>query len=95
MAFIDKQLTCTDCRKQFVFTADEQRFFATKNFKNDPKRCKVCSARRAGKKRGIVQNQVRCAECGAVTVVPFKPTQGRPVFCRACYNGKMASAGAA
>lgn len=34
-----------------------------------------------------------CAECGAQTTVPFKPTQGRPVFCRDCYRAKRGSAG--
>ncbi|MBI5391670.1 hypothetical protein HZB00_01580 [Candidatus Woesearchaeota archaeon] len=29
-----------------------------------------------------------CAECGAQTQVPFKPQEGRPVFCRACYSKK-------
>jgi len=27
-----------------------------------------------------------CAECGATTTVPFKPTQGRPVYCRDCFQ---------
>lgn len=27
-----------------------------------------------------------CAECGQQTQVPFKPTEGRPVYCRDCYN---------
>ncbi len=30
-----------------------------------------------------------CAECGATTTVPFKPTQGRPVYCRDCYRAKQ------
>ncbi len=29
-----------------------------------------------------------CAECGKPTEVPFKPTEGRPVYCRDCYQGK-------
>lgn len=29
-----------------------------------------------------------CAECGATTTVPFKPTQGRPVLCRDCFRNK-------
>ncbi len=29
-----------------------------------------------------------CAECGAPTTVPFKPTQGRPVYCRDCFKSK-------
>lgn len=27
-----------------------------------------------------------CAECGAQTTVPFKPAQGRPVYCRDCFR---------
>ena len=29
-----------------------------------------------------------CAECGAATTVPFKPSQGRPVYCRDCYRSQ-------
>jgi len=31
---------------------------------------------------------VVCAECGAPTTVPFKPTSGRPVYCRDCFRSK-------
>ncbi|HOB37477.1 MAG TPA: hypothetical protein PLI21_07685 [Methanomassiliicoccaceae archaeon] len=27
-----------------------------------------------------------CSDCGAETTVPFKPTEGRPVYCRECYQ---------
>lgn len=27
-----------------------------------------------------------CATCGVETTVPFKPTQGRPVLCRGCFQ---------
>ena len=29
-----------------------------------------------------------CAGCGKPTEVPFKPTEGRPVYCRDCYQGR-------
>ena len=29
-----------------------------------------------------------CAECGQECEVPFKPTEGKPVFCRECYRKK-------
>lgn len=28
-----------------------------------------------------------CATCGTATQVPFRPTAGRPVYCRECYGG--------
>jgi len=32
--------------------------------------------------------EATCAECGAKTTVPFKPSQGRPVYCRDCYRSR-------
>ena len=33
-------------------------------------------------------HDVTCSECGAQTQVPFKPAEGRPVFCKDCYMKK-------
>ena len=27
-----------------------------------------------------------CSDCGTTTQVPFKPTAGRPVYCRDCFQ---------
>lgn len=27
-----------------------------------------------------------CSDCGAECDVPFKPTEGRPVYCRNCFQ---------
>jgi CxxC-x17-CxxC domain-containing protein len=27
-----------------------------------------------------------CSDCGAECEVPFKPTPGRPVYCRSCWE---------
>jgi len=29
-----------------------------------------------------------CSECGQECEVPFKPTEGKPVFCRDCFAKK-------
>jgi len=47
MEFQDKTLRCVDCGAEFIWTAGEQLFFADKQFKNEPKRCKNCKAKRA------------------------------------------------
>jgi len=31
-------------------------------------------------------HKATCADCGAECEVPFKPTEGRPVYCRQCYG---------
>ena len=97
MEFVDKILKCVDCGNDFVFTAGEQLFFHDKQFKNDPKRCKQCKAKRPSTNGGGVKAETRttCSECGAETTVPFKPTQGRPVLCRSCFQQKRPSAAVA
>jgi len=105
--FVDRILMCSDCHGEFVFTAGEQLFFHDKQFKNDPKRCKPCKSRRSGlaaaasgagpAAAGISRTETRteCSECGVQTTVPFKPTQGRPVLCRQCFQAKNKLAAAA
>ena len=34
-----------------------------------------------------------CANCGTETMVPFKPSNDRPVYCRNCFDAKKASGG--
>ena len=89
MEFVDRVLKCVDCGSDFVFTAGEQLFFHDKQFKNDPKRCKGCKQKRS-RSGGSVRSETRtvCSVCGQETTVPFKPTQGRPVLCRECFQGK-------
>ena len=99
MEFQDRILTCVDCGTEFIWTAGEQQFFADKNFKNEPKRCKACKAKRASRRpaAGCPRaggNVNQCSACGKETTVPFKPTQGRPVFCKECFQSrKFAGAG--
>jgi CxxC-x17-CxxC domain-containing protein len=107
MEFQDKVLKCVDCGADFVFTAGEQLFFHDKQFKNEPKRCKPCKAKRAaslgasgaagggGGTYNKVETRTTCSGCGKETTVPFKPTQGRPVFCRECFQQRRTSAASA
>ncbi len=90
MEYRDKTLKCMDCGNDFVFTAGEQIFYADKGFKNEPKRCKNCKAKR-GQSHGNsghsrAETTTTCSQCGKETTVPFKPTQGRPVYCRECFQ---------
>jgi len=96
MEFQDRILKCIDCDADFVFTAGEQLFFHDKQFKNEPKRCKACKAKRvsvlgaapSGQGPAKVETRTTCSHCGKDTTVPFKPTQGRPVFCRECFQSR-------
>ena len=97
--FQDRVLKCVDCNADFVFTAGEQQFFADKNFRNEPKRCKACKGKRqeGGGSGGHnkVETTANCSQCGRETTVPFRPTQGRPVFCRECFQARKATSASA
>ena len=105
MEFQDRVLKCVDCGADFVFTAGEQLFFHDKQFRNEPKRCKGCKSQRvsvlgAAPPRAScqghtkVETQAVCSHCGKQTMVPFRPTQGRPVLCRDCFRDRRHAASA-
>lgn len=92
----DKSITCIDCSHDFIWTIGEQVFFRDKQLLNPPKRCKDCKraknrrleairiAQLTGKRQHF-KIEAECARCHEVTTVPFYPSQGRPVYCRACF----------
>jgi len=93
MSFEEKTLQCSDCGASFSFSAEEQEFFQSKGYTNEPKRCPSCrEARRSERFRNSGYSSNRqmypavCAQCGKDTEVPFEPRDGRPVYCSECYN---------
>ena len=94
MSFQDKSLQCSDCGTTFTFSAEDQEFFQSKGYTNEPKRCPSCrEARRAERQGnggyGYSRRQMfpaTCAECGKDTEVPFEPRGDRPVYCSDCYR---------
>lgn len=57
MSYQDKTISCRECGGQFVFTAGEQEFYASKGFVNDPTRC---PAQRRARKTGAPPPAGRC-----------------------------------
>jgi CxxC-x17-CxxC domain-containing protein len=104
MEFQDKVLKCVDCGTEFVFTSGEQSFFYAKQFLNEPKRCKTCKTKRVGilgaqpritprlKAFSRTETKAVCSQCGQETTVPFRPSQGRPIFCRECFQQRRTAA---
>ena len=90
--YTDKTLTCKDCGIEFTFSAAEQEFYASKGFENDPVRCPECRRKRKQARNNNAPQRemftVICDQCGGETQVPFRPTNGRPVYCRDCMNQK-------
>ncbi len=93
MGYTDKSIQCSDCGASFTFSAEEQEFFATKGYTNEPKRCLPCRQARKTERYGGGYGGYRrqmfpavCADCGKETEVPFEPREGRPVYCSSCYT---------
>jgi len=99
MSFQNKTLSCADCGAAFDFTAEEQEFYQTKGYTNEPKRCPSCRAARKSERGGggsyggsssygspRQMFAATCATCGKQTEVPFEPRNGRPVYCGDCYR---------
>ena len=75
----DKTLICKECGAEFVFTAGEQEFYASKGFVNEPQRCKSCrDARKNAARPEREMYTAVCASCG-------KPREDRPVYCSECF----------
>ena len=102
MSFQDKTLECSDCASEFTFSTEEQEFFQSRGYTNEPKRCPECRQARKTQRYGNnsrsygngsygyrTQRQMFpavCAECGKDTEVPFEPREGRPVYCSECFS---------
>jgi CxxC-x17-CxxC domain-containing protein len=95
VSYQDKELQCADCGASFTFSADEQEFFASRGYTNEPKRCLSCRQARKTERYGDSSYGSRprrqmfpavCAQCGKETEVPFEPREGRPVYCSECFS---------
>jgi CxxC-x17-CxxC domain-containing protein len=99
MAFQDKSLQCSDCGATFTFSAEDQEFYQSRGYTNEPKRCPECRQARKSNRYGNDNYSFRrqmfptvCAGCGKETEVPFQPRGDRPVYCSDCYR-KLRSGG--
>jgi len=93
MSFQDKSIQCSDCGNTFTFSVEDQEFFQSKGYTNEPKRCPECRQTRKSERYGNggyrAPRQMfpaTCAECGKSTEVPFQPRGDRPVYCSDCYR---------
>src|SRR2546425_6986219 len=103
MAFTDQTLYCRDCNQEFVFTAGEQEFFASRGLTNSPSRCPSCRAARkgqsgdrysGGRSGGYCEPRqmytVSCSSFGHEAQGPFPSRGGKPVYLSNCYQSQGA-----
>src|SRR5258705_6268256 len=94
--FQDRVLKCVDCNAEFVFTAGEQQFFADKNFRNEPKRCKACKSKRQEGGGNGGHNKVETTANSSlyrrVINHPMPVTHGPPPLCRGVVPARINTA---
>ena len=102
MADADKVIKCRDCSEEFVFTIGEQNFYKDRGFQHEPTRCRRCRDDKKRQSGGLVSaspisnsaprefHDAVCSSCGQSTQVPFRPTPGKPVYCRDCFQNVRA-----
>ncbi len=93
MGLENKTLNCADCGANFTFSVEDQEFFQSKGYTNEPKRCPSSHQARKSERTGSGSYgsprqmfPATCASCGKQTEVPFEPRSGRPVYCSDCYR---------
>jgi CxxC-x17-CxxC domain-containing protein len=99
MSDVDKVIKCRDCGEEFVFTVGEQNFYKDRGFQHEPTRCRRCREEKKRAGGGPVSaappvassasrefHEAVCSSCGTMTQVPFRPTPGKPVYCRDCFQ---------
>jgi CxxC-x17-CxxC domain-containing protein len=82
----DKTLVCRDCGREFVFTAGEQDFYASKGLTNEPTRCSSCrSARKSTSSGSFEADDGGFVRYGAFASYGGRtPRQMHPVSCAEC-----------
>ena len=94
MSFQDKTIQCADCGTDFSFTAQEQEFFQSKGYTNEPKRCPSCRQTRKTERNGNGGNSYGLpretfaagrAGHGKEAEVPFALANGRLAY----YSGSF------
>jgi CxxC-x17-CxxC domain-containing protein len=104
VSYLDRTLTCVDCGSQFVYSAEDQAYYAQKGFVSEPKRCPSCRASRRAARTGATgvgessggrreYFAAVCSRCGNQAQVPFQPHMDRPVYCSDCFRIVHAAGG--
>lgn len=82
----DLKLICKDCGDTFIFTAEDQKFYAKQGFTNAPARCKTCREEFQKKKyKGQELVNVKCFKCKKVGKIVTKPSIPNKVLCADCF----------
>lgn len=84
MAMQDRSIVCRDCGRDFVFTAGEQEFYASKGLQHDPVRCPDCRNARKNSRTAPEATSGYTNYRGAASFGGRTPRQFHPAACAMC-----------
>ena len=76
-AFVDKQIKCIECSKDFTYTAAEQELHKSLGYQNEPKRCTPCREAKRQRRPGSREGKPAGAP-EAAAVAPAEGAAPRP-----------------
>jgi CxxC-x17-CxxC domain-containing protein len=80
--FTSEPKRCKTCRERRRETAPHPR--PPREPRHPPGEHRAVHA--PGPRRPVTLHPAVCTACGAETQVPFRPIEGRPVYCRSCHD---------
>jgi CxxC-x17-CxxC domain-containing protein len=81
MSYTDKVLRCRECGVEFVFSAGEQEFYASRGLMNEPGRCPSCRASRRARLSGTTTS----SSAGSYAGGSARPQREmHPAICAEC-----------
>jgi CxxC-x17-CxxC domain-containing protein len=77
-----KEVEETPAKESEEFEEEEESEEASEEVSEEPSESKASESRGFGERE---MHKIKCSECGKDAEVPFKPIEGRPVYCRDCF----------
>ncbi|MBA3770226.1 MAG: zinc-ribbon domain containing protein [Blastocatellia bacterium] len=88
----DVDISCVQCRDQFIFSQKEQDLYYQRNMMA-PQRCPKCRSKKAAiGETAPTRFEIVCDNCGRHDTVPFQPKTGRSVLCKDCHEASRSRA---
>ena len=70
----DKTFTCCDCKKEFVWTVDQQKYFKEIKLDKEPVRCRECAIALRDKRKAEAQAKEKSEQNATPSTEPEKNT---------------------
>ncbi|MBI2448617.1 zinc-ribbon domain containing protein [Candidatus Microgenomates bacterium] len=94
MQFQDQTLECQECGNEFVWDKSEQAYFAKKGFKEAPRRCRACRAKKKQEQKAeeAKEKEITCKICGKKSIITQDLAPDEETICFDCYIKKSPAA---